>query len=558
MRWRLSAGIAAAGFAALGACDGSDAERSTFESEDATAHAPADTPPIASPDAASEAPEAGTPAPARPTPETHDWSVPCGGARRFTFEEADTVHFRSACPGTVRAETLPTGATYDPATRTVTWVPPLDRAGPFGFAFVDAEGVRTDVTGFVLDRFDAPGNAPVVDPLAYVEEHGLPVVHLHWTSADPAYCRDDAVRDPVPAEILVHGRAHVGAELRCRGASSLKLPKKSFSLRFSKESPFHAPPGLERFEGKRRLVLTQTFDDNSQIRTRMAFELHRRLDPAHLYVDQASVVVFVDGRYHGLYQLTDNVGSHFIEGRGLDEEGQLFKSEQHAADYRSVTSTGTPKPVVEFSYSKEEGEPAGDFSHLVALLQWVSTSSDATFEAEFDTVLRGDDFLDWYVFATAIIASDSYAKNSYVYLDANGPDARWRYVPWDLNASWGQDWTSARVPATEGAFPAAPRILNGIFERIVTIPALRARLLARYRAALDGPMSRENVLSIMEAMQHEVRLSAYRDDRRWDSARRTWPLWSSRTDFTTFDGEMVYLRNWIEARWTVLEDAYAE
>ncbi|RYZ62421.1 MAG: hypothetical protein EOP08_12275, partial [Proteobacteria bacterium] len=386
------------------------------------------------PDADADADAGAVVVPEPPEPLHHTFDLDdCGAPPRFTFEERDTVVWRLRCTQRVATvEELPSGAVFDAAAQTVSWVPALDRAGPFRFELVHADASRTTVQGMVLDRFDAPGNLPVTDPAAYREEHGLPVLHLTWHSSEPAYCRDAVDRDPVPADIVVAGHAHAGAELRCRGATSLKYPKKSFTLRFAKNDAFHAPPGLERFEGRRRLVLTQTLDDPSQIRTRLAFELHAKLDPQNVAVEHASAVVFVDGVYQGLYQLTDNIGDHFMAARGLDKDGQMFKSVDHRGDYRSVRANGEPKPDPSLGYEKSDGVPENDFTPLEALLRWVSESPAATFDDTVDDVLRAEDFVDWYVFSTAIVATDSYGKNSYVYSDTDGPDPRWRYVPWDM------------------------------------------------------------------------------------------------------------------------------
>lgn len=183
----------------------------------------------------------------------------CGVAATYTLEEADTLHITPRCDfGPTRFEGLPEGATVNPEGR-LTWVPRLDQAGPFSFDLVDAGGSHTKVTGWVLDRFDAPGNLPLVNRLHYTQEHGLPVVHLRWHSDD-------------------------------------------------------------------RLALTQSFDDNSQLRTRLGFETWNRSSDENLDLDHASVVVFVEDEYQGLYTLTDRIGDHLLEQRGLDKNGQLFES----------------------------------------------------------------------------------------------------------------------------------------------------------------------------------------------------------------------------------------
>ncbi len=493
------------------------------------------------------------PPPTVPDPQTIGKTLACGAITSLTLEETDTLVVHAACDGgpATSVDGLPEGATFDAGA--VTWTPRLDQAGSFAFVLVGANGERTTAKGMVLDRFDAPGNAPVANPATYPEEHGLPVFHLTWHSDVPTYCQDKEERDAVPADIMVDGVSFAGAELRCRGATSLAFPKKSFTLRFAKDATFHGPPSLAMFDGRRRLVLTQTFDDVLQLRTRLAFELWNRLDPSHVRVDHASAVVFIDGKYNGLYQVNDNIGDHFLEARGLDKKSNVYKSVEHAGNLKTTFNGATKNPIW-YGYEKDDGEPADDFSDLESLIRWTSESTNTDFEATVDQRLATDEFLDWYVLTFALYASDNFGKNAYLVHDVDGPDTRFHYLPWDLNATFGQIWNTRRLAFDAGGGRLAAQEIsnNGVWERIAASPTLTARLDDRMRKALAGAASREQVLALFDAMVEEVRASAYRDDRKWDADRRSYWLWSDRTDFTTFDGEVAYVRQWIEQRWDYL------
>jgi hypothetical protein len=391
----------------------------------------------------------------------------------------------------------------------------------------------------VADAFDAPGNVPPLDPRTYTHEYGVPVLFLRWHSTEPGFCVDDADRDYVPAEVTAGGHVYAGGALRCRGASSLNFPKKSFTVKFAGADLFNGPAGAAQFTARKRIVLTQTFDDNSYLRTRLALWLWDVLDPEHLQLAQASAVVFVDGKYWGLYQLIDHVDDELIERNGLARSGNLYKSYNHEANLRITHGDGTPKEDLSIGYEKKEGEPATDFSDLFALLSWVSTSSDADFQRQLDQQLVSGDFVDWYVFATVILADDSYGKNAYLYHDPADPDGRWRYAPWDMNESFGQDWQSFRIPFDrEGRFASWALEANGLWQRMSQIPPLATRVDERMKAALAGPMSMTAVLAQLGAMAAEVGPVARRDQRKWGAAYRAWSWWSSRSDFNDHDGEI--------------------
>ena len=50
----------------------------------------------------------------------------------------------------------------------------------------------------------------------------------------------------------------------------------------------------------------------------------------------------------------------------------------------------------------------------------------------------------------------------------------------------------------------------------------------------------------------KVAAEAHRDGRRWSGAYRTFDRWASRTDFTDFEGEIRYVRQWIRDRWALM------
>src|SRR5512133_276982 len=75
-------------------------------------------------------------------------------------------------------EELPDGARFDAETATVSWTPTLSQAGLYTLAVAVPQGETGKLKIGVADAFDDPSNVPVVDPSAYQEEYGLPVLHL--------------------------------------------------------------------------------------------------------------------------------------------------------------------------------------------------------------------------------------------------------------------------------------------------------------------------------------------------------------------------------------------
>jgi hypothetical protein len=156
------------------------------------------------------------------------------------------------------------------------------------------------------------------------------------------------------------------------------------------------------------------------------------------------------------------------------------------------------------------------------------------------------------IFCSLIAAVDSAGKNSYLVHDpsARAADPRWRYIPWDFNASFGQSYrTGRRGPELYDIASFAK--YNRLFERLLGDERLREPLFERYRAALSGPWQLADVQHTLDDWASEVEAAALRDELKWGEAYRS--FYESRMDLTSHREEVEYLRGWIAERWSVID-----
>lgn len=445
-------------------------------------------------------------------------------------------------PGAFTLDPVPDGATFDPATSSLEWTPALDQAAVYRIQITATElGEVGEVVIGVADAWDVAGNVPVVDPIRYPLEYGLPVLFL---SPPP-----DAEEPYVPVTV-VYGGVEYSAEGKLRGASSLDYPKKSYILKFDGQR-FGDPDSDGGFMNKRRIVLTSTFDDNSYLRQWLAFELWSRLEPT-IEVQSYDAVVYLDGTYFGLYTVTDHIDGELMRASGLSEDGNLYKAIDHDANFRLTNADGDDKATLHDGYEKKEGEPIDDFTDLDQLVDFVATAGDGAFAAEIAERVELADYEKWLIAASYTRADDSAGKNSYHYHDAT---RAWRVAPWDFNASFGQDWTTRRVGATPVEFYAWA---NHLFERLLADPALGPAFRQRYRDALAGPLALDAVLATVDDLAAAIDFGARRDWARWQADYRAFGRWSDRDDWTSYEQEVQYLRDWLTARDAALQAALAE
>lgn len=522
----------------------------------------AETPEIPSGAGAADSGEAAQP-PAATGPAQCD---PRGG--RFVVLEQDALTLNLSCavegasPSSWILENVPEGAEFDGTTGTLNWKPGLDQAATYSLqarAMPWEEVATLDIA--VVDRVEAADNQPLVDPTTYHEEFGLPVLHLN---TDPGVNDDEYT----PATIIYRGHTYTGAEAKFRGATSRWYPKRSFTLKFTKQDKFSDPDRAGGFNEKRKIVLITSFDDNSYLRQRLGYELWNRLDPnGHIRVQAYNAVLYLNGEYHGLYTIADHIDGFLMEDFGYNQDGNLYKARDYDANWRRTSGVNftdegeaLPKATLHDGFTKEEGMPEegqpGAFDDLDAFVAWAADSSNEEFAATIDTTIARKEYEDWWIWVSFINAADSAGKNSYHYRDPLRADSLWHCVPWDLNASFGQDWQTLRSGADGSPPDAWFKYVNNLFFRILEDPTLGPALEARYAEELQGPFATDVVLDLFDSFAAEIEQSALRDEQKWQEKYRNYMLWQQRTDFTTFQEELEYVRQWILDRHAYIDSIY--
>ncbi len=440
---------------------------------------------------------------------------------------------------------LPNGAVLDASANTITWKPALNQAAVYKLhvqsnsLFLD-----TQLQIGVADAFEHPDNQAIVDPSKYTMELGLPVLFI---ASEP---QTDYEFEPMT---ITYGGVVHSAEAKLRGKSSLQYPKNSYALRFGTFDAFNET-NFADFGNRRRVILTSTFDDNTYFRQRMAYNLWSRLNPT-IKVSAYSVVVYRGTEYRGIYTATDHINADLMARSGLSNTGNLYKAENHDANFRLVDADDGDKSDLYQGYSKVEGTPKEDeadaFADMEDLVNFVATADDATFNAQIADRIEIDDYVAWWLLVTFIIADDSAGKNSYHYHDQS---RKWRVAPWDFNSSFGQSWETSRTESQE-------RITfffrNRLFERLRAHPTIGPMMSARYQETLDsGVFSLDNLNAMINNYVSELEMSSARDWQRWEDEYNNFDRWYERDDFNSRSEEIAYVRSWIADRWQFARDNY--
>jgi hypothetical protein len=480
----------------------------------------------------------------------------CGIAVQAWALETDSLVVPLACKSgaelprdQIEVEALPDGAELDLDAAELRWTPGLDQAGNHRFRVRLPGRERGEIRIGVADRFEDPDNVPIADPHEYTHEFGVPVFHL---GVGPDLNGDAHT----PATLIYEGRDINGAAAKYRGSTSSNYPKRSFTFKFDKDAPFIDE--ARGFPNARRIVLTTNFDDNSNLRQRLSFTLWNKLAPEHVQIQSFNAVLYLDGQYLGLYQVTDHVDDDLLRAQGFPDDVNVYKARTHAANFRMIDDKGRQKRALWAGYSKDEGFPEEGqpdaYADLESLVDWIANAQPDDFFADYETRLDRRDFGDWLVFTHLIAAGDTTNKNCYLIHDArpDAPDPRWRFVPWDFNTSFGQGFATQRLPAENFELDRQSR-RNAFFQRQLTDPRLREPMLERYREILKGPWALEDILAALDAWSHEIEGAALRDEVKWREAYP--PYWElQRKDYNrnTYPEEIAYIREWLKTRWSFI------
>jgi spore coat protein H len=335
-----------------------------------------------------------------------------------------------------------------------------------------------------------PGPRPMDFPSVQTR---VPVINLQVAPADLAWLEANPHTDePVPVVMTLEGQSAPG-QLRFRGASTRTAPQKSFKVELDKSYEF---AGRDKFE-----LLAQWFD-SGKLTEKFAVDLFVAMN---LQVPRARYVrVSINGVPNGLYVDMEHVGKDYLKAHNLEKGASIYRG--GARNGEMTLHRGSYQD----DFEKKTNETTGT-EDLQAFLTWINLSDDLVFEARLERYVDVEAYLG--NLAADMLISNNIIEDARGYWVHELTKDRWQYTPWDLNNALMLHWRtwdpldppiSQRWPQSFSLYdPWVQRIyelrLNErasqrptwsvLNTRIWDRPALRARVLAKLEAALNGPFT---------------------------------------------------------------------
>lgn len=312
------------------------------------------------------------------------------------------------------------------------------------------------------------------------------------------------------------GEFYDNVYMELRGNTSAGLSKKTHRLEFNRGHELrHAGPGGR----SRRSSLLAEYLDPAYMRQHLCFWFLNAIGVPAPY--DYPVRVQMNGSFYQLAFHSDVIGKEQVERMGYDPTGALYKAVGNLVP--SFSSTGVFQKL----------EPEDDPSRTDYLELANGINEAAALDVRRATVF---DLLDLPQVINHLAGSRWCAENDDVwanmslYRDTYG-DGRWRCIPFDMNASWGQLYGGSNpLEATADGSKSHPLYggsstggnFNRLYDVIVTLPETRQMLLRRERSILDlmvqppgTPATARVIETYVHSMSNLLSAEAILDRARW-------------------------------------------
>lgn len=340
---------------------------------------------------------------------------------------------------------------------------------------------------------------------------------------------NETKEDWYACSLRVGAETYSGGQVRLRGGSSLSSPKRSFRIEFDKGK---GHPGYTR-----KINLRAEWNDPTYLRNALTADTFRHLTTLPTFRTRF-VWLTVNGEPYGLMSEVERVGSAFVEQRGLPEHTPVYDADApHELATKGCTQL-LPLPGMadyEACYDKQNGEGGhGDLAAFVEGLWADYEASPGLTKTSTGHVRETADIariVDYLAVMAAMHAHDHVRKNFVMARLPTGDGARWTFVPWDLDLTWGclydvdhddticdtlvvDEWYDAGTmrEGMDDTYPTSS-YFNLLIHLVVNDPELRSRLQERICAVFASDWWRTRLPGRIGALRDHLYDLVQQDER---------------------------------------------
>lgn len=226
------------------------------------------------------------------------------------------------------------------------------------------------------------------------------------------------------------------ASMSVRGSSSLMYGKIAYKLKFNDKINFFNEYKEDTW------VLDALYTDKSKIRNKLSSDIWNLVNDNQeinndLYGD--FIEVFINDSYEGLYVLKNKVNKSIT---GIDDNGLLLKSIIHLQDYyinKLVTNSFIVKENSFLNYEIKHYNHDSFNSFISKFQNFYRNYYDEITSDIIDNSFDFSNFINYKIFVCLIGGNDNLTYNQY--LSLKNPDSKILITPWDMDLTWGLNWS---------------------------------------------------------------------------------------------------------------------
>ena len=369
-------------------------------------------------------------------------------------------------------------------------------------------------------------------------------------------------------------------QVRNRGDFTSRYNKRSMGIKLKGTDGKKINRSLLGLRTDNYWVLNAMTVDPSRMRGRIIMDLWADFAEAPYYSNYVKdapsvsrgrlVEVFLNGSYHGVYDLCERIdrkqcelakGNDIVPGGMLYKADQWSRATQFASALGSWHGSSTPSERQEewsgwqIKYPEPSAKKNAKWQPLVDAIQAVSNTSDAEFCQRIGTLFDLLAVRDYYLLIELIFATDNSAKNMYWAIQDYQRDARLTPIPWDMDGTLGRNYAgsdhTSNATRDYRDFLRREGHQNALFERLYKLDPndWNAQMAKRYRQLrrthFDPQRLSERITSLLHLMEQSG--AHLRESQRWNNANGL---------HINIPQEAVRLQDWITRRIAYLDKQY--
>jgi hypothetical protein len=359
------------------------------------------------------------------------------------------------------------------------------------------------------------------------------------------------------------------AVIHVRGAMARGLPKKSYALKFLDGHSGGDNKSVQLFglRNSSDWILDAMYIDKSRMRNRVSTDIWHEMDSPLYYMQENQeqlngtrgvfVEVFLDSEYIGLYCFTEKIDRKQLQLQESENgvksviyKGKAWSNALLFRTYYDYDNNSSWWDAFEQKYPNPEKGGQIEWQPLGDLVNFFVNSTDEELVANIDKYIDVQNFVEYAIFMCISYAYDNTGKNVYwSSYDVTDEEMNKMFLtPWDMDGSWGQSWDGNKIRRSENSawMDSEGEHDTELFRRLVLTNAggFADKMRETWQKLKDNVLSPESIISKFNGYFDLFDVSGA-----WERESREW-----RESGLDLDEEREFIANWVQARWTYIDD----